>query len=490
MSADTGAGKNAEGLAALEARARRDLQSLNYPPADWVPQSKGPDGAAVLDVLVIGAGMCGQTAAYALLREGVRKLRIIDRELAGSEGPWGTFARMPTLRSPKHLTGPDLGVPSLTFRAWYEAQHGAAGWEKLYKIDRLDWLAYLLWVRGVLALPVENGTELLKLEPAEGLLRAQLRRAGKTETLYARKAVLALGREGSGARRWPRFPSFDPATSAARARVFHSADAIDFAALKGKAVGVLGAGASAFDNAGTALEAGAATVALYARRPVLPQVNRPKWASFPGFMHGFVALDDATRWKFFTAMMEPQVPPPHESVLRCDAHANFRLRLGAPWLDLRPDAQGVTVSTPQGEMRFDAVVIATGFDVDLLARAEIAAFSPHALTWGERVAADDAARFPEEARFPWLGEAFEMRERRPGDCPALAHLHAFNWGATISHGALAGDIPGLGIGAGRLARGIARSLFVMDTDQHYAAMLAFDEHELKPTRYYVPGAGS
>jgi len=28
---------------------------------------------------------------------------------------------------------------------------------------------------------------------------------------------------------------------------------------------------------------------------------------------------------------------------------------------------------------------------------------------------------------------------------------------------------------------------VMDADQHYAAMLAFDEHELKPTRYYVPG---
>jgi hypothetical protein len=31
---------------------------------------------------------------------------------------------MLTLRSPKQLIGPDLGVPSLTFRAWYEAQHG------------------------------------------------------------------------------------------------------------------------------------------------------------------------------------------------------------------------------------------------------------------------------------------------------------------------------------------------------------------------------
>jgi len=36
----------------------------------------------------------------------------------GREGVWVTFARMPTLRSPKDQTGPDLGLPSLTFEAW------------------------------------------------------------------------------------------------------------------------------------------------------------------------------------------------------------------------------------------------------------------------------------------------------------------------------------------------------------------------------------
>jgi cation diffusion facilitator CzcD-associated flavoprotein CzcO len=477
----------ASGLAVLEERARRQLQFLNYPPADWVLRTLGPDGAPALDVLVIGAGMCGQTAAFALLREGVRKLRVIDRESAGREGPWGTFARMPTLRSPKHLTGPDLGVAALTFRAWYQAQHGEEGWEKLYKIDRLDWLAYLLWVRKAIALPVENGTELLGLEPAGQLLRAQLRKDGQTETVYTRKAVLALGRDGSGMPRWPHFPGFNPEDPAARARVFHSADDIDFAALKGKRIGVLGAGASAFDNAGTALEAGIGELIMCVRRPQLPQVNRPKWASFPGFMQGFVSLPDALRWKFFTTMMQVQVPPPHESVLRCDRYPNFRLRLGTPWLDVRADAAGVTVVTPQGEERFDAVIVATGFDVDLMGRAEIASFSPHVLVWGDRIEPAQAASFPEEARFPYLGEGFEMQECAPGALPALSHLHVFNWGATISHGALAGDIPGLGTGATRLARGIARSLFAMDADKHYAAMLAFDEHELKTTRYYVPG---
>ena len=39
------------------------------------------------------------------------------------------YARMDTLRSPKTLTGPALGVPSLTFRAWYEAKYGLDAWE-------------------------------------------------------------------------------------------------------------------------------------------------------------------------------------------------------------------------------------------------------------------------------------------------------------------------------------------------------------------------
>src|SRR3982751_1773126 len=97
--------EGATGLEAAERIARHDLARLNYPPANWVPE-----------------------------RNGHRR-----------EGPWNTTARMPILRSPKHLTGPDLGVPSLTFRAWYEAQHGSDGWEKLYKVLRLDWMDYLVW---------------------------------------------------------------------------------------------------------------------------------------------------------------------------------------------------------------------------------------------------------------------------------------------------------------------------------------------------------
>jgi cation diffusion facilitator CzcD-associated flavoprotein CzcO len=476
-----------DALAHLARDARADLARLNYPPSNWVLPARGPQGEQVLDVLVAGAGMCGQTAAYALLREGVANLRVVDRAARGEEGPWGTYARMLTLRSPKHLTGPDLGVPSLTFRAWYEAQHGDAGWAALHKIGRIDWRDYLLWVRDTVGLRVENGVSLLSVEDENGLLRARLESASGVETVFARKVVLAMGRNGSGAPRWPGFPSLRRDDPLAAARVFHSADAIDFDAWRGKRVAVLGAGASAFDNAACALEAGS-TVTLFARRPFLPQVNKSKWTAFAGFFRGYEGLDDQRKWRFYTYIFDEQVPPPWETVRRCDAHSTFALRLGTPWTDVRAEEDAVLVTTPQGSERFDAVIFGTGFDVDLLDRPEIARYTGEIDTWANHVAPEQAARNQEAARFPYLGPGFELRAKGDTHRDALARMHLFNWGSTMSHGALAGDIPGLAVGAGRLAQAIARDLFLADADAHWERMLALEEPELLPTKWYVPPA--
>ncbi|MEO7392254.1 MAG: NAD(P)/FAD-dependent oxidoreductase [Ramlibacter sp.] len=472
-------------LVRLAAVARADLVRLNFPPPSWVPPTSASDGSPVLDALVIGAGMCGQTAAYALIREGVGNIRIIDRQPRGDEGPWGTYARMLTLRSPKHLTGPDLGVPSLTFRAWYEAQHGAAGWADLHKVGRLDWRDYLIWVRDTVGLPVDNGVSLLSLDDEDGLVRARVATSTGEQTVWARKAVLALGREGSGAPRWPLYPSLRRDDPLAADRVFHSADPIDFESLSGRRVGVLGAGASAFDNAACALEAGA-QVALFARRPVLPQINKSKWTSFTGFMRGYESLDDARKWRFYTYIFDEQVPPPWETVRRCDAHRGFDLRLGQTWLDVRPGPEGVAVETPAGVMRFDAVIFGTGFDVDLLDRPELARYTHHIDTWARHVSPEQARAHPEPARFPYLGSGFELRSTDGELRDALARLHLFNWGSTMSHGALAGDIPGLAIGATRVAQAIARDLFLADADAHWARLQAHEEAELLATRWYVP----
>src|SRR5580765_8916317 len=175
-------------LPELERLARHELAQLRYPAPNWVPPRDAADGRAVLDVLIVGGGMCGQTATFALLREGVTNLRCLDCAPRGAEGPWTTFARMDILRSPKHLTGPDLGVASLTYRAYHEAKFGVAHWKKLHKVERLEWARYLMWVRKVVGLPVENGVEVERIEPLESSVRVFFR---KGKSVEARKVVLA-----------------------------------------------------------------------------------------------------------------------------------------------------------------------------------------------------------------------------------------------------------------------------------------------------------
>jgi FAD-dependent urate hydroxylase len=235
-----------------------------------------------------------------------------------------------------------------------------------------------------------------------------------------------------------------------------------------------------------ALEAGAAEAHLFVRRAHLPQVNKSKWTTFPGFFLSFRQLDDRTRWQIYSYIFAEAVPPPHETVLRCDRHAGFNVHFAEPWLDVVEGAAGVEVVTAKARYRFDAVIMATGFSVDLAQRRELAACHDKIALWADRVSAQAAAAHPEAARFPYLGPGFELIERRPGALPGLSRIHVFNAGSTMSHGALAGDIPGLAFGANRLSSAIASGLFEASADVLAAKLRDHDDRELEPTRYFLP----
>jgi hypothetical protein len=83
-------------LAALEARLRRDFALLTLA-KDWLEPRTHPEHGPVLDVAIVGAGMAGLSAAFALKCVAVRALRVFDGGDAGFEGPWATYARMETL---------------------------------------------------------------------------------------------------------------------------------------------------------------------------------------------------------------------------------------------------------------------------------------------------------------------------------------------------------------------------------------------------------
>ena len=164
----------------------------------------------------------------------------------------------------------------------------------------------------------------------------------------------------------------------------------------------------------------------------------------------------------------------------------FAFRFAEPWTDVVLEGDGVTVHTGKTVERFDAVLLGTGFDVDLGHQRELAEVHSNVRLWADLRAADEAAAFPDAARCPYLGAGFELQERRAGETPGLERIRLFNWGSIMSEGALAGDIPGLQVGANRIVQSIAHALFREDADRHFASMQAHEDPELAPTDYFVP----
>jgi cation diffusion facilitator CzcD-associated flavoprotein CzcO len=453
----------------LERRIRKEIDYLRYPQREWVPD-RTHEGQPVANVLIVGGGQTGMSLAFGLQLERIGKVEVIDANGPAHAGPWVDFARMLTLRSPKYLTGPDLGMPSLTPRAWYEARYGAAAWADTGKIGRETWHEYLQWYRRVLGIPVRHNLRVTRIRPRGPYLAVDL---DNGETRLARRVVLATGLEQGGIH----IPEMVSA-NLPRERYAHTTEAIDFARLRGKRVGVLGAGASAFDNAATALEHGALSVDLCARREDLPRINPYRWMENVGFLAQFAELDEATRWRMARRIFELNQPPPQETVWRCRRHSGFALHTGCPWTAVGMREDAISVDTPQGGFSFDFVIVGTGFAIDLSKRAEITALAPLIATWRDRYEPPEGEQNAALAKFPYLGPDCQFRERLPGTAPYLHQIYDFTFAALPSTGLGGGNIGGIKYGVRRVVSGLTKSLFVEDAEAHYDSLMKYADHEL------------
>ena len=462
-------------LDVLAQRVRQDLELLGYPRRDWLaPRRTRAAGAPILDVLIVGAGQGGLATAFALQRERVTNILVVDDNPLDRAGPWLNFARMRTLRTPKHLTGPDLGIPSLTPQSWYEAQHGHGSWQALGLIPREAWAAYLAWYRQTLGIPVRPDTRIgaLRWNASETAWEAPCGPGG--ETLFARRVVLATGIDGSGY--WD-VPGL--IRDALPARLYaHTRDDIDFAALAGKRIAVLGAGASAFDNAATALEHGARELHLCFRRPALVNVNAYRWAEFVGFLKHLGDLPDADKWRFIRQILRMGQLPPADTYERARRQPGFHLHASCAWQSLELRGDTIQITNTRGERHeVDFVIVGTGFVTDLGRRPELRAVEPYIARWADRYQPPDGEQHVDLSRHPYLGPGFEFTERRPGEAPYLRTLYNYTFGGLLSLGFGGASISGMKYSVPRLVAGITGSLFVEDRDAHYDSLRRFAEAE-------------
>jgi len=462
---------DAIGLPALTAQLARELDLVGHNRPEWT-RKRALDGAQAHDVAIIGGGQSGLAAAFGLRGQGIADVVILDENPAGQEGPWESYARMVTLRTPKTLNPIDFGIPSLTYRAWWEAQHGADGWAALDKIARGDWMAYLRWYRRALDLPVRNDARVEEIEPlpAHGLHRLQIAGQG---SILARKVVLATGIQGGG--EWHTPPMVREALPSSHWA--HASARIDFAALRGKRIAILGGGASAFDNASHALERGAGSVDLFMRRKALPRINPIRHMEQMGFTARYPALDDARKYAVMACFLGHNQPPTNDMFERATAHPGFTLHLGAPWTGVAMRDGQVQVETPQGTGAFDFVIVSTGLVSDPALRPELRRLHGAIACWRDQSLPPDMDRNALIDAHPYLGPSFELTAREPREAPRLHGLFMFNYSALISLGLSASALSGLHHALPRLVRGIADQLFLDDKDAIVADFMAYDTPE-------------
>ncbi|MHC5761715.1 NAD(P)-binding domain-containing protein [Nostoc sp.] len=444
----------------LDFAAREALRLLGPDPENWVSDRSGIDH----NVTIVGGSGSGSTFAFALRRAGIGRVTVIDEAKDEAHaGVWLTRARMKKLRTPKNLPGPELGIPALSFQAWYEARHGVEAYAALDRIPRVAWAEYLSWYRHFLGIPVRYQTKLVRIEPDAGFFRLHLEVNGVAQVETTRKIIFANGVAGTGG------PNIPPVlASLPRTLYAHTADKIDFSELRGKTVAVLGAAASAFDAAGVALESGAKAVHLFARRSAIASVPVNRLRGYPGAYYNYPQLPDAARW--FQAWRFNQVgsTPPPDAIERVIAFSNFHLHLSAPWKAADSQGDRIVAQVNDHVFEFDFAIAGTGYFVDPTKRPELAEFAHHIALWRDRYEAPADQRDDQLSTHPYLGSAHEYQEKVPGNAPYLKDIHVFNPAGFVSFGLPIGDVPSIRRDVPAVVARISHDLFFADWSLHEA----------------------
>ncbi|MCF8468479.1 MAG: hypothetical protein K9G33_13850, partial [Sneathiella sp.] len=258
----------------------------------------------------------------------------------------------------------------------------------------------------------------------------------------------------------------------------HTEEIIDFSALAGKRVLVIGGAASAVDNAAAALENSAAEVHLLMRAPEIPRLNKFKSTVYPGYFRGYSALDDEMRWRFLHHGLGSRVAAPRLSMLRLKAYGNFHIHTGADVTKANIESGEICLKMGQREISGDFVILGTGYAIDARQQPELADFADKLLLWRDQYHPPADVANEELGRFPYLGPAFELLEKEAGSAPFLNRIHLFNAATTLSHAAVSSDIPGVNIGADRLVNALAAQFFQEGARQHVDDFYNFSDPEL------------
>jgi hypothetical protein len=447
----------------LEAQIAVDVEMLRYP-IDSLPYTPRE---GMLEVAIIGAGQTGKAVAFGLQRFGLRNVKAFDRNPVGLQGPWRNYARNHLLRTRKSETGGlHWGFPNLHFQRWCDLKFGADYFRSIKKIPRLIWAEYLDWFGEVLDLPIEYNvnvcditwsTELdcYELATSQGVTRAQF-------------VVLCTGIESAGLQRFPDLVRENLPPQA----YSHTMADLPVDRLADRDIVVVGGGASAFDTANAALDAGARSVDLLVRRENLPPIHRVCIASrWHGYHRHYVDLSDEMKWAYSLADLDLGVPPPRDTYYEAIRDDRFNIYGSAGIEALSYEQEKIVGCYGGAEMRHDFMICGTGSRNSLADQRELQSLLPSIRLWKDGFIPNGLATHPELENSPYLGSGLQFLPRHDRDqfvsrmyylCSGVAHLSGFRC-----------NLSGLQYAAERVCHDISRTLFIENEQQIKAT---FDQH--------------
>ena len=362
----------------------------------------------------------------------------------------------------------DWGFPNLHFQRWSDAKFGPAYYGEIKKIPRALWADYLDWYAETLELPIEYDTDVQEIDWDQD---RQCFRLGTSRGVEcAQYVVICSGIESAGNHRFPPFVTdVLPRTAYA-----HTMEPIAGQSLTGRDIVVIGGGASAFDTANMALDAGAARVDMMIRRPNLPAVHRMCWGSkWNGYHRHYIELPDDLRWSYSLADMELGVPPPRDTYYEAIRDDRFTL-YGSAAIDTLRYEHGRIVGCYGGAiMEHDFMICGTGSRNRISDQRELAALLPGVQLWKDAFVDHGQRSHPELEHSPYLGPALQLTPKSPDSahvsrvyylCSGVAHLSGFRC-----------NLSGLQFAAPRICHDISKNLFLAHARD---VKQAFDDYAL------------
>lgn len=177
------------------------------------------------------------------------------------------------------------------------------------------------------------------------------------------------------------------------------------------------------------------------------------------------------------------LPTPVEALERVKGYPNFSVRLKFESNAITWKKDEIHIGSAKEELVYDFLILATGYAIDGAKQSELAPFFDQILLWNDLMSIKNMTGPRWLYNSPYLGPHFQFLEKTQNSAPFLQDIYCFNYAATLSHGLLSGDIPGIGTGAWRLARGIASDLFNEGYEDYYEQLKVYQKPEFIHSQY-------